>query len=244
MSDLHHPYIDAQAWNFTLRIVRKLQPEIIWIGGDGVDFYNVSQYSRDPARKETLQDELDIAYQELVRLRKAAPNAQITYQEGNHEFRLQRYLWTRARELASLRSLELPALLRFEDLGIKHVGYNDMRKIGHLYHIHGSEVGGGSANVARGKLLKMYNNVIFGHHHRHEVSTIRNANGTVYAAYANGMLGRFDAEYCMNPQWTQGITQVRYTKSGAFHASPLIYFPNPDNKGKLSCVIDGQLMEG
>lgn len=241
MSDIHFPFHDKEAWGLALRVLRKVQPDLIWLGGDIIDFYAVSHWERSPKRRTMLQDEIDVAVKELRKVRKAAPNARMVLQEGNHEDRLRRYLWGRAPELAGLAALELPKLLHFEKLGIEFIGHGNPTKVGHLWHIHGDEVGGGYVNIARGKLLKLFHNVIFGHHHKAQVDTIRALNGKTYAAWGNGCLCGMYPEYVANPQWTHGLSLVRYAKGGAFHVNQLIFFPGAG--GKLTCMVDGVLLE-
>src|SRR5438128_2520375 len=118
VSDVHFPYEDKTAWNLAKQVLAALKPDILFLGGDIVDFYPVSRFDKDPARKRDLQKELDQTSEELTALREIAPNAEIIYEEGNHEHRLIRTLWKKAEELAPLRSLALPELLSFKKLGI------------------------------------------------------------------------------------------------------------------------------
>ena len=242
LSDVHFPFEDQIAWKFTLKIIKKLKPDLLWIGGDYVDFYAISRWDTRPARRLRLQEELDAGAEGLRQLRTAAPGAKITLQEGNHEYRLQKYLWNQAPELSSLRLLELPALLGFEDSRVGHIRHGQPQKIGKLWHIHGDEMGGGGVNMARGKLLKIQKNVIFGHHHRHQSDFIRNIDGMTSGSWANGCLCGLKPDYDINPQWTQGVTVVQYSKWGSFHVSQLVYFPAERQPGRLACVVGGEMM--
>src|SRR2546425_4815917 len=143
-SDIHFPYEDKIAWALAKQVLTALKPDVLFLGGDIVDFYPVSSFDKDPARKQDLQKELDQTSAELTELHTAAPNAEVFYQEGNHENRLQRYLWKRAEELAPLRSLALPELLSFKKLDITWIPQGQVKRIGHLNHIHGTEIAGGS----------------------------------------------------------------------------------------------------
>jgi predicted phosphodiesterase len=242
LSDIHFPFHDPAAWGLALKVVKKLRPELIWLGGDIVDFYAVSRYDKSPERKLRLQEELDVAHRELRRLRKSAPQARIVYQIGNHEERLTKYLWGKAPELASLRALSLPALLGFERLNIELITDHRPQPIGQLYHLHGHLGPGGSVNAARGKANKFKDNVIFGHHHRHQVEYQRAYSGRTIGAWANGCLCGMEPEFDPCPQWTHGITVVRHARDGAFHVDQLVFFPTRDRRG-LAVVVEGRLEE-
>jgi hypothetical protein len=214
---------------------------LIWVGGDYIDFYAISRWDRSPKRKLELQHEINQAVVGLRELRQAAPDSRIVFQEGNHEYRLRRFLWNRVEELAYLDVLKLPELLKFAELAIEYVEYGFPTAIGHLWHIHGDEIRGGSINYARGKLIKLHQNVIFGHHHRFQTDFIRSVDGKVYGAWANGCLCGMRPDYDIAPQWTQGLTLVQYTESGLFHVSQLPFFFATDTK-KLSTVVNGVLL--
>lgn len=242
LSDVHFPFHDRLAWDLTLKLVKKLEPDLLWLGGDIVDFYAVSRYDKSPQRKLELQNEIDVAQRELRRLRKAAPLARMVYQVGNHEERFTKYLRSRAPELAALRALALPELLGLNKLGAEFVDDYRPQAVGQLFHLHGHLGPGGSVNAARGKALKFNDNVIFGHHHKHQVEYRRSLSGRVTGAWANGCLCGLEPEFDPCPQWTQGVTLVRYAKDGLFHCDSVVYFQTRDRRG-LACIVDGKLLE-
>ena len=242
MSDIHFPFHDSTAWGLALKIIKKLRPDLLWLGGDIIDFYAVSRYDKSPARKLMLQEELNVAKRELRRLRKVAPQARMVYQTGNHEERFTKYLWGKAPELSVLRALSLPELLGLDAIGAEFIDDYRPQAVGQLYHLHGHLGPGGSVNAARGKALKFKDNVIFGHHHRHQVEYQRAYSGRTIGAWANGCLCGMEPEFDPCPQWTHGITVVRYAKNGTFHVDQLVFFPLQDKRG-LAVVVDGQLME-
>lgn len=243
LSDIHFRFQDTRAWPLALKIVKTLQPGVLWLGGDIVDFYAVSSWDRNPKRRLMLQDELDVAQEQLRALRNAAPAARIVFQEGNHEVRLRRFLWNRASELSGLRAMTLPALLGLDALGIEYIETGNPTQVGHLWHIHGDEIRGGNVNIARAKLLKAHANIIFGHHHRFQADFLRTLDGKTYGAWANGCLCGLNPEYDINPQWTHGLSVVDYAKSGAFHVAQVPFFTKPGKKSAgLTCVIDGEML--
>jgi UDP-2,3-diacylglucosamine pyrophosphatase LpxH len=91
LSDCHFPYEDKRAWQLTLQILEDIRPSTVFWGGDIVDCYAVSDFSRDPQRVLTLQDELDEAVNGMRQVRKLVPEASMYFLPGNHENRIERF---------------------------------------------------------------------------------------------------------------------------------------------------------
>lgn len=119
ISDWHAPYEDKASLQNVLNFMYEQKPKIVVLGGDLLDFYEVSNFSKSPDRMQTLQEELDIVRGYLEEIRKKLPKARIIYLEGNHEYRLIRYLHNNP-ELYSLRDLRVPKLLRLKELKIEY----------------------------------------------------------------------------------------------------------------------------
>jgi hypothetical protein len=156
ISDIHFGSMDQDlvAWELALHILRADPPDLIFLGGDVMDFLNVSRYMKDPTWNFTLQDELDIGIHQLTRLREACPNSTIWLLPGNHDSpRMQKAIWSKIPELAGLRNLEYASLLQLKDMNIKCLEEGKPIKIGELWHLHGHEVLKSSrVNPAKGLL--------------------------------------------------------------------------------------------
>jgi predicted phosphodiesterase len=240
LSDVHFPFHDVRAWELTLKIIKAVKPELVWIGGDFNDFYAVSRFDKSPARKLRLQEEIDAGISGLRALRRAAgKNARIVWQLGNHEERLLKYLWGKAPELAELRCLSFPELFSLKSLQIEFISDYRAQSVGALWHLHGDKAPGGNVNPARGKMAQMHDNIIFGHHHKFQVEYQRDLNGCARGAFANGCLCGLEPEFSPYNDWSQGCTVVRYTKGGLFHVDQLVYF---EHKGILCTVVNGKVM--
>jgi len=218
LSDTHFPFEDKAAWAVTLKTIRKLQPAIIWLGGDIMDMYKVSHWEKDPRRKESLQDELNYTFERLSEVRAAAPNARIFFKEGNHETRLTRYLNSRAKELRSLKALELPELLSLSDLDIEWIGNFNKYKIGGLWHIHGNEIYGRNPWQ---KYNRLGVSAIYGHHHERAVYYHRTYTDTVNEIWANPCLCDLEPDYDHHPNWSQGFTVIEHYANDRFHIQPV-----------------------
>ena len=179
--DTHVPYHSKQAVELAFKACQSFKPDILVVGGDLFDFYCVSDHSKDPRRKDKLVDELIGAASFRQLLENLAP--QRVFLEGNHENRLERYLWTRAPELFGLVSVQTL-------LGLKEwtfIPYRSHYKIGSLYLCHTAGPGG---KYATHKAHDLYqHNVGFFHTHNLGVAYSGNATGTTHVSANFGWLG-------------------------------------------------------
>lgn len=216
ISDIHFPHQDMQAWQVALNSIKVLKPDLIYLGGDIIDLNAVSKYPKRPVDTIQLQEELDVAYNELKRLRNIAPKTKIIYRAGNHEDRLIKYLINKAPELAALNDLSIPNLLKLKKLNIEYVANGTTERIGRLYHDHGDLIKATSSNPARGIIEKTKESIIVGHWHTMGVAFSRTYIGELKSAYVNGFLYTLLPEYTHRPNWTHGFSVIRYALSGHF----------------------------
>lgn len=229
--DTHIGYEDKRACNIVHAIGADAQPDMLVHMGDLLDCYQISKYDKDPARKDTLQDEIDAARVHLARARKAMPNARFIYLEGNHEDRLRRALWNLegpAAQLARLtdfqRAMTWPALLRLDELHIEHVPYGEQTRHAFLPKFllkHGTVVRNKSAYTANGEWSKYGKSGASGHTHRLGAFFHRDHNGN-QVWVETGCTCRLDPEYCVDPDWQQGAVFLTFnTDNGAFQIEPI-----------------------
>jgi hypothetical protein len=134
--------------------------------GDGCDFYTVSDYNRDPARRNQLQDELISAADVNYKITESAEGVtDLNYISGNHEARLARYIEKHAPALASLPQLKVPSLLGLSSLGWKYHEDYFMLKRNFLVK-HGEYVTSASAATAKREMESAWMSGASGHTHR------------------------------------------------------------------------------
>ncbi len=236
LPDLHVPHHDEKAFDCALGFVKKFKPEFVFIIGDWVDFYQLSKFDKNPARIPELQMDIDKTIECLRRLRACAPKAKIYYLKGNHENRLNRYLWSAAASLSSLRSIAVPELLQLKDLGIEYVETGSMMFHGFLVK-HGNVVRTRSGYSATGELEKAGISGISGHTHRLSHIFKRHYGG-MYSWTEIGCLCQLNPEYMEGqiPDWQQGLA-FGYFKKGdqnfTVHVAPII-------KGRL--IYNGEFV--
>jgi len=206
LPDIHAPYHDEPALVAALRYVRQLRPHVVYQLGDLVDFYPLSRFDRDPARADSLQDELDQGRDILRRIRAAAGKARLYLIKGNHEHRLTRYLWQRAPEMSGLRGLRLPALLGLDELDIRYV---DRGVTLHRDRIvkHGTLIRQRAGYTATGEMERAGQSGVSGHSHRLGHVHRRNYRGRVSDWIEAGCLCRMDPEYMEGAtvDWCHGL---------------------------------------
>ena len=177
---------DDEAVSVALQVIKDVNPDQVVMVGDNLDFAEFGKYLTAPTFKQMIQPAIDRAAQFLEDLRIAAPNARITWIQGNHEKRLPMYIQSNAEaafgitrgktKQTSLRDnwpvLSLPVLLWMDDLEINYLsGYPEAAYYvnSNLRIVHGDKV------VSNGSTTNKYLNtnsvsVIYGHIHRNELA--------------------------------------------------------------------------
>lgn len=214
LPDVHIPFHDKWALRHWLQFVEDRKPGVIHIIGDLIDAYGISRYDKNPARKSSLQREVDLARAFLTELRRITPDADIRYSEGNHEDRLRKILWGRCKELAGIRCLDIPTLLGLDELGITYHRAGDAYSIGGILFTHGSVVRSEAGQSARQTARRGGTSVIMGHTHRLGYSPQTTWTNTE-EAWECGCLCRLDLDYLETlPNWQQGWLTITYLPSG------------------------------
>jgi hypothetical protein len=185
--DAHSPYHSRVKMRFALRCIEASQPDWIFIYGDFADFYTVSFHDRSPGRVSRLADELEVTCELLRAIEKAAPNAKRVFIEGNHEYRLSRYVMKHAAALQGLRGLSLDEMLGLSENGWRFVPYREMIIFGGVGISHDFEHAG--VNASRASMLSMMSSVSNGHTHRAQSLIQRTITGRSLVSHSFGWLG-------------------------------------------------------
>jgi predicted phosphodiesterase len=229
ISDIHYHEHDVVAEKLMLKVLRENKPDMVMLGGDIFDGHALGRWKKHPKEKLSLKDEINSVVEGLSKLRAAVPNAVIKYFQGNHDERLQSYLWEKAEELHDLDVLQLDKLFEFAKFDIQLArpleGADSIRpvKMGHLYMIHGHEPKMNGKYAHERILDKFQVNIMFGHFHRFAMTMRRRFNGELVGAWGNGTLERLDVAYDACPQWHQGFTFVHFAAGGLFQVEPALF---------------------
>lgn len=218
LGDTHAPYQDDKAVDLACQILEAVKPDEVVHLSDGVDFYALSSFDRDPDRVLQLQDELDTGYEVHKRLASAAPDAEWYYcGGGNHERRLYRYL-TKHPEMYGLRALRLDKLLRLDDLGWS-TGEDGKEFLGRRLQLtHGEHY---SKNAGWGVKRELEDrayqqSVVMGHTHKIGKTTRRGPRLCV-GGWEIGCLCTLEPEYRRNANWQQGMAIITTTDILGLH---------------------------
>lgn len=226
LPDVHFPYHDEHLLKAWLNDAEETKPAGVHILGDLLDCYTLSSFDKDPARKGTLQDEVDTAGDFLDKMRGAVGDTcVIRYSEGNHEHRLTRVLWGKAKELATIRRLSIPELLELRGLGVTYHGPQKPYQVGRLRFIHGDVASKRNWSVAPGGTTAAAivrakgQSVIMGHTHKMGHVSLQTWE-RLLEGFECGCLCRLDMDYVVGvPQWQQGWATVDFTRSGYYDVS-------------------------
>lgn len=208
-TDEHHPYADMRAIELAQKITEVFNPDVRIAGSDGIDFYSISSFNKDPNHFKYggLQREISEWQTTQEAWMDATPNADVYFLIGNHEDRLKRYLWKNP-ELYGLDVLRLEKLLDFESLGIEMADKDGQEKVFHdkLVVKHGSLVRKWSGYTARGELEKESYGIstLSGHTHRGG-QIFRKTRGGVVSGVEGFCLCDIEPAYINNPDWQQGL---------------------------------------
>lgn len=234
--DTHAPYHDARAVNLVLRVARYFQPITVIILGDFIDNYRISDYNKDPRRLGSLQDEIAVAAS-LLRAFERVSRRRI-YIEGNHEYRLHRYLCAKAPEIYTMVAESDALGLRRG--GWEHVPYKSDTSLGKLFLTH--DVGQSGIHSTRQAMHSYQDNVIIGHNHRMDYHVQGNAKGIPHLGASFGWLGdvtKVDYMHQMKARsnWATGFGWARFDKKTGF------VYVTPVPIINYTCVVEGRLFQ-
>jgi hypothetical protein len=187
-TDAHHPYVDRDVWNLTLKVGKEFKPDHTVIIGDFADFYSVSSHSKMPSRSLKLKEEIETTKEALDQVIELGAKNNV-FIAGNHEDRLLRYLQDSAPELFDF--ISIPKILELEEKGFEYVAYKDSYKLGKMNFTHDT---GTAGKYAHYKALDTFNhNIIIGHTHRIGLAVEGSATGERHLCAQLGWMGDFDS---------------------------------------------------
>jgi len=236
--DTHRPFHDRKAYNLMLQVAVDLKPKELVILGDYADFYSVSSHAKDPRLPHLLEDEVLDVTDGLSEIDVLLPTTKKFYIEGNHEFRLERYLCDKAPALFGVTSIEY--LFEFNRRPLWTFipyGPSQRHRVGGSKLIARHEPLASSAKATASKALC---SMVYGHIHRIEESHIVGLEGTNHVVFSVGWLGNAQHkvfEYVKtHHQWQHGFGLVwTEPKTGLFYHQKIHILEN------YSCLVNGKL---
>lgn len=220
-SDTHIRFHDEKALAVVESVIKDVRPDILLHGGDLLDAGMLSQkFAIDPARLETLQDDIDLARTKLHQWAQLAPQAERWLVCGNHEDRLTRLIWGlegAARELPRLRifqkQMSWPVFLGLDSIGWNWVPYEDQPRTDILPKLlvkHGDVVRKFGGWSAKGEWEKFGQSGISGHTHRANIWRHKDFNGQA-TWIETGCTCLYTTPGARNPDWQQAVTVIEWS---------------------------------
>lgn len=165
LSDFQIPDQDDTAIELVFKFLKDYQPDYIHLVGDIVSFDKVSSYTPDPRNHVSLESEIEITKKLLDRLayhaRKANPDVTIQWFDGNHEYRLIKYLFRNASSLANIHDhddddfiISIPHIFELKHRNIKYIPYQQEYTLHGLCIEHGDTVRQKGGYTAHAMLMK------------------------------------------------------------------------------------------
>lgn len=219
--DTHIPYQDDKVLKLLEVFARDFKPDIIVHGGDLLDCYQLSTFDKMEKSPKSFGEEIRLGHAHLKKMRKYCK--EMDFIEGNHEWRLQRYLAKDADKFRGLvragtdeEVLTLPYLMNFEDLDVSYVpmiGRESYKRYNDLYVGHFDRVAKHSGFTAKALVEDKGVSVIQGHVHRmgkHYKTTLVGE----LVGIENGCTCNLHPSYIQTPNWQHGFSIVYLDENG------------------------------
>lgn len=250
MGDAQYPDQDNKAIGAVMNFNQDYKATHIHLMGDMLNATTVSTFDT-PRGTPSFWNEIK-GTREMLRgivdkAREANPEVKFTYYEGNHCYRLQKFIDKNASQLAELQDMDgneilaMENLLGLKDLGITWVPYWEDGEIGkHTTVLHGDKVRSRSGYTAHGYIDSYGKNAIAGHTHRLAL-VFRTQSGNVKFGMETGSLckRKMKVPYMRAGQadWQQGVGIMGIDQQGDAHPAVM-----PIIKGKLA--FNGKVYKG
>lgn len=223
LSDVHIPFHDPAAFEGSVKWGKKRNPDVVLLNGDWADFYSISHWERNPSLT-SLRAEVDACKAGFEYLRDQFPKARIIYKLGNHDERLDLFIWRRAPEIWELADVRIENVMDLDLWGVELVRDKRIIMAGKLAVVHGHEFPKGISspvNPARGFFMRGQECTLGGHLHRTSEHTEPTMLGRQITTWSTGALCNLNPQYSPINKWNHGFAYVSVDKQGMFHVDNL-----------------------
>jgi UDP-2,3-diacylglucosamine pyrophosphatase LpxH len=192
-NDFQIPFHDEKGLLLFKLFLRREKPDWLILNGDFQDFWEISKYDHIPRSGKEFRLEVEIGKHILSSFRRSLPHARITWIEGNHEFRLRKYLIQNAKELYGLPGLSVPDIFDLRRLKIHYIPCHELAtkftdnfiRVGDLYVGHFDKVSKHAAYAAKLLVEEKGVSLIQGHTQRFGVHARTTVDGRVLLGIEN-----------------------------------------------------------
>lgn len=215
IGDVHLPYHDIEAITVCFDNAKKEKPDLVILGGDLIDCFQLSKYARDP-RLRKFSEELE-QLEQFVEAVKRTFDCRILYKFGNHEIRYEHYLFQKAEELVGVHEFELKNIIQKRAKDVEIIGDKTIIMLNELPVLHGHEFNRGffnPVNVARGLHLRAKVSALQFHAHKTSEHTETDLHGAIKTTWSVGCLAHLKAPYDPYNNWNSGFCMVDLDANG------------------------------
>ena len=235
--DTHAPYHDKRAWRLMMEVAQSFKPHTIVHQGDIVDCYSLSAHSKDPSRVSRWEVER-LAGVELRSDLDSLKAKRKVFTEGNHEYRLQRFIEAKAPELDG--RLNMDTELGFTENGWEYVPYREHAKVGKVYFTHDT---GNSGKYTTARAMETFgHSVAIGHHHQMQYAIQGDATGKYIVGAQFGWLG--------DPKQADYMHRIKALRSWSlgfglgYKDTDGVVFLTPIPIVNYRCCVEGRVFRG
>lgn len=218
LSDVHLPYHDVRTVELAIRHAKRERVKGVLLNGDILDSHELSTFDRDPSAPRYIE-ERDAALKFFDYVRASLPSTRIVYKLGNHEERLERYLWRKAPALYGLPSVTFASIFELSTYGIELVADKRVVRLGLLNVLHGHEYRpsiSAPVNPARGLFLRSKAVALCGHWHQTSEHHEPTLEGTPKGCWSTGCSCQLSPGYSPLNKWNHGFAIVEVGREGKF----------------------------
>jgi len=218
LSDIHVPFHDETALKAAVDQLRGDKVDALVLNGDIADFYAISRYIKNPA-KRNFKREVSAIRDMIAWLRSRFPGMPIVMKAGNHEERWNHWLYQHAPEISDEEIMGLANWLHLTKHDVTLVDDQRPILVGKLPILHGHEKGKGISapvNQARGAFLRLHHTVLEGHGHRTSGHCEPDMWGREVFCWSTGCLCDLHPEYARINKFNHGFASVRVHAGGDF----------------------------
>ena len=215
LPDVHIDTKVSKEYKVVKRFVKDFKADEIVLLGDFMDVSALSAWDLDKKRLmegRRYKKEVDVVNNELNYLQNYTKK--ITYLEGNHENRVERYL-DRNPEMEGM--IEVKEVLYLNNRKIIYHKMNELYKLGHLRFTHGIYT---NEFHTKKTLQAIGDNIVYGHIHRPQAYMLNMMLQKPIMAYSLGSLCNKSPDYMKGKpaNWMTGFAVVYYDdKNGMFN---------------------------
>jgi len=215
LPDAHIDTKVSKEYKLAKKFVKDFKADEIILLGDFMDVSALSGWDLDKRRNmegRRFKKEVDVTNKELDYLQ--AHTKKITYLEGNHENRIERYL-DKHPEMEGMIDLELVLGLKYKNITYHTI--NTLYKLGHLRFTHGLYT---NEFHTKKTLQAIGDNIVYGHIHRPQAYMLNMQLQKPIMAYSLGALCNKAPDYMKGrpANWMSGFGVVYYDdRTGNFN---------------------------